>query len=180
MSSEEASYYAKLFLQNLEALSEASEDFLKQWEYAGGDSGRHRRKFETKFGRDHPCPPDTNECVCTHPIVENCYIQNKLTGKMVVCGNCCIERFIGSTAMRCEECGEGHKNRLDNYCKECRGGIIDFGTTHKGKTFLNVFKSHPQYCQWAISKQQSTGLLGSYGTMDPFKKWLRGRTDKLI
>ena len=39
---------------------------------------------------------DENTCLCGHyPIKELCTIQNKITKKEAVVGNCCVNKFIG-------------------------------------------------------------------------------------
>jgi hypothetical protein len=35
-----------------------------------------------------------NNCLCGHPIIENCEIQNIYNDNIVIVGNCCIKKFI--------------------------------------------------------------------------------------
>jgi hypothetical protein len=35
-----------------------------------------------------------SECVCTHPIKDNCVIYNFFNGEELIVGNCCIKQFL--------------------------------------------------------------------------------------
>jgi hypothetical protein len=146
--------YDELFMQNLEKHSEKNNEipFILQWKYIGGDRGRHLRKYQTLFNKNPDIPHETR-CICTHKIQENCYIENKISGKQLVLGNCCINRYLETTDQLCEHCKTPHPNRKDNYCSDCRGGILKFGK-YKGKTFRYVLNHDINYCNW-ISKQES-------------------------
>ncbi|MDD4930620.1 MAG: hypothetical protein PHG66_00505 [Candidatus Colwellbacteria bacterium] len=121
--------YAKRFNEALYNLSE--HDFKKQWIYIGGDTGYHKSKFVTEF-KDENAPSHKTTCICSKEITENCYIKNKITGVIVVTGNCCIKKYLGvDTSKSCSLCGSPHNNRLDNYCSICRGEIIFWKTQWK-------------------------------------------------
>ena len=157
-------YYSKLFLNNLAELSE--KDWTKQWIYIGGDTGRHLTKLKTKFGNEYKnfIPEHKNQCICTHVIEENCYIQNILNSSIVIVGNCCINRYLEQdTSKKCENCHQSHNNRIDNFCNECRGGIINFGK-HKGKSFAWVKKHDTDYCDWV----RSLDVLGGFDNFFTF------------
>ena len=50
-------------------------DQIKTWKYCGGDTDRHLNYFNLCC-KDEPLPEHAIECVCGHPIVENCYITS--------------------------------------------------------------------------------------------------------
>lgn len=109
-------------------LKENLGDFNK-WEYAGGNKGRHNNYFKIKFEYPTLPPPEENKCMCGHSIVEQCYIYNNETEELKVLGNCCIRKFIPKSGRTCEDCGDPHKNRKWNKCKDCVKYIcFDCGT----------------------------------------------------
>jgi hypothetical protein len=111
------------------------DEFIKNFKYTGGDGNRQGQHYddEKEFKanrhynywmttRNQPFPPPKGYCICETRINENCYAVDKRDNKTIVClGNCCIERFLGDNAKRtCERCEKPHRNRKDNFCKECR------------------------------------------------------------
>ena len=91
-----------------------------RWKYAGGDTGSHRRYFNMVYGEEYEIPIPESKCVCSHGIVENCYITN---GELwLTLGNCCIKRFLpkGCSGRTCGQCGKPHKNQKNNLCNDCR------------------------------------------------------------
>jgi hypothetical protein len=110
---------SNFYLENLTA--KLGRNFASEWIYAGGDYGCHKNYFELfndeeKFEE----PPHENFCACGHKIKINCYIYNKKLDKLTVLGSCCIKRFLNKPGRTCKDCGESHKNRVVNYCDECR------------------------------------------------------------
>ena len=147
--------YCYLFKQIVEQYSEKNSEipFLDQWKYIGGNEGRHLRKYITLFNK-RPDIQHKTKCICTHDINENCYIENIISGKQLVVGNCCINSYLETTDQLCEYCKAPHRNKKDNYCKVCRGGILKFGK-HKGKTFRYILNHYPDYCKWVIGIHSS-------------------------
>jgi hypothetical protein len=112
------------------------DEFIKNFKYTGGDGRRYgthndhvkdmkanRHLNYWNMTRNYEIhPPHKEYCICRTPIMENCYAVDKRDKEKLVClGNCCIERFLGDSAKRtCERCDEPHRNRKDNFCKECR------------------------------------------------------------
>lgn len=112
------------------------DEFIKNFKYTGGDGRRYgthndhvkdmkanRHLNYWNMTRNYEIhPPHKEYCICKTPIMENCYAVDKRDKEKLVClGNCCIERFLGDSAKRtCERCDEPHRNRKDNFCKECR------------------------------------------------------------
>lgn len=87
------------------------------WRYCGGRTGSHLNYFRLCCPEDD-LPPHAIECVCGHPIEENCYITNG--EEILILGNSCIKKFIPKSSRTCEECGCPHQNRKDNKCNDCR------------------------------------------------------------
>jgi len=112
--------------------TEAVNEFTKDnnWIYFGGDQnktaydnvGTHYKYFcqisTDYFGHIKHIPHD-DRCVCNHKIFQNCYIYNTKTDEFRVIGNCCIKKF-NLQGKTCSRCKAPHKNRKDNYCKDCR------------------------------------------------------------
>jgi hypothetical protein len=111
------------------------DEFIKNFKYTGGDGRRYgthddyekNRRANRHYNywmmtRNQLFPPHKEYCICKTPIMENCYAVDKRDKEKLVClGNCCIERFLGDSAKRtCERCEKPHRNRKDNFCKECR------------------------------------------------------------
>ena len=95
-----------------------------KWFYCGGDHGTHlsywllRNKTKKQMGKkEWSFPPHESTCACGHPIMRNCYISNKK--QILIIGNCCIKKFIHVKSRTCEECGNDHKNRNWNLCRDC-------------------------------------------------------------
>jgi hypothetical protein len=103
----------------------------KGWIYFGGgihvtihdkDVRNHYNYFIDRwpdYFRFKPCVPVEERCVCLTKISQQCYIINIKTKDIVVLGNCCIRRF-GLNGKTCSMCNAVHKNRSDNFCKDCR------------------------------------------------------------
>ena len=112
------------------------DEFINNFKYTGGDGNRQGQHYdeEKEFKanrhynywmmkrRGEKFPPPKGYCICETRINENCYAVDKRDNKKIVClGNCCIERFLGDNAKRtCERCEKPHRNRKDDFCKECR------------------------------------------------------------
>ena len=148
-------------------------NFLTEWEYAGGDDGGRWNYFRQKFGEDAKRPPYMDSCICGHDIIENCYIVNKLTKKILVVGTCCIKRFLPERFTRkCSLCGQAHQNRKDNICNDCRGtNVFKFGK-YKGKPYAEIFAKDPGYFRFITN-----GIFG-----EEVKEWMdvNGKSFPLI
>jgi hypothetical protein len=110
--------YYKQFISYLEACT--GDINVVNYRYAGGDTGRHANYWRTMGRTKAEMPPHKNICACGHEIDENCFIEHKSSGKLIVLGNCCIKRYIPDSGRTCERCGDPHKNRKDNRCNSCR------------------------------------------------------------
>lgn len=168
--------YRDILVGKLKKLSKYPEKYEEEWLYAGGNKGRHRSWWDLNY-RGKQMPPEEVECICTHHIKENCFIENKYTKKLYVIGNECIGHFIPAeegTRRRCKNCEEAHRNRKTPYCNDCRDYYcavcykkrktdgthckeckknlpekitIDFGK-YKGKKLLEIFSYDLDYCAW--------------------------------
>ena len=111
--------------------------FMNTWKYCGGDGNSRNGMENTIFKQNshlnywiilfggRAFPETKSHCVCNHWIVEQCYItndMNNMDGRLIVIGNCCIQKFLGeeNKGRTCKECGAAHKNRKDSFCKNCR------------------------------------------------------------
>lgn len=109
--------YTRCFHESLRELSVNNDDnYIDEWVYAGGDTGRHLNYFNIRYCGKIDIPMSSSRCICSHPIVENCYIENILDNKLVVVGNCCIKKFLKNNNKNrtCGICRTSHKNRKDN------------------------------------------------------------------
>ena len=113
------------FFENFKkALKElTSDDNPEHYIYYGGNHGSHLNYWMIICGNRGVKPPQFSDtCLCGHPIYNQCYIKHEASGKIIVCGNCCIKRFIPPQKRHrtCENCMHPHKNRRDNLCSGCR------------------------------------------------------------
>jgi len=65
--------FTKVLLAN--SVADNYQDAIQEWIYVGD-------------GDNHP-----NTCICGHPIIQNCLVDNKLNGNRLTIGNCCIKKF---------------------------------------------------------------------------------------
>lgn len=108
------------------------EDVMTHFVYAGGnpppsdssDQVRHYNYHKMAFPKA-PSINDVDHCVCSHPIVNNCFIydtrkQQHERNAYINVGNCCIKRFMKHSGRTCVLCKEPHHNRKNNLCNNCR------------------------------------------------------------
>ena len=75
-------------------------DDMKDYVYAGGNTGRHYNYFKDFFKKELKRKPKgwyfeyEDKCICGHNIKENCYIAHKITKEWLVLGNCCIKKIF--------------------------------------------------------------------------------------
>lgn len=122
--------YLVRFRKNLKKL--CGDDNLWHYKYYGGrdnnDCGKqHLTYWEQCHLPNEVFPPIENECLCEHWINENCFIKYiganpEGLNKILVIGNCCIKKYLPKELQgkTCNRCGLPHRNRKDNFCKECR------------------------------------------------------------
>lgn len=86
---------------------------LKEWE-----------KLWIHYHGTRPMPKSTNECICGQKGIRyNIYITDGT--RVITIGCICLRQFLPKIAESiskkyCDECMTPHKNRKDNYCKDCR------------------------------------------------------------
>nr|QBK91274.1 MAG: hypothetical protein LCPAC202_02480 [Pithovirus LCPAC202] len=162
---EKKNKYHRKFMEKL--IANSTTNFpLKEWKYVGGNSGRHSRWYQNLYP-DCAFPSSKNSCICSHPIIENCYIQNNNTNLILVVGNCCIKRFLPleSQGRACPKCQEPHRNRNDPWCDSCRGGILTVGH-HKGRSFRWILERKPYYGRFILG-------ISPRGELARLANWLR-------
>jgi len=142
--------YAEKFDLALRELSTNQENYLEEWVYAGGDSGRHARWFNLYYG-EMKMPPYQDECICTHPISEQCFIQNRITKELVVVGNCCIKCYLLNSGRTCLNCNKKHKKPEDHFSFWLRTLLKDeeslfLDGEYSLQSFEKVFESDRDYC----------------------------------
>jgi hypothetical protein len=120
----------KYFKRFCEALAERGltyEQVQAEYKYSGGNvdfnddmANEHSRYFNMCFPHDTQ-PERVFECLCDHPIKNNCYISKDFDyDTILILGICCIKRFEITSARTCAHCNVPHKNRTMNYCNGCK------------------------------------------------------------
>ena len=122
-------------------------------------------------------PEQQSSCVCGKRIKYNCYLRNKKNSKIIVCGSCCIKKFIvNGTCKQCPCCNKKHKRRKSLYCFDC--DILDKvkdWTIRFGKYKGMAFKDLPiGYVEWLIEKD-IYGKNSTYGNevIDKYIKMIK-------
>lgn len=125
-----------------------------EWVVAGGVydgsgmfSDSYYQQYFSKFAPVRPA--GASNCICTHPIENQCYIYNKNLNTFAVVGNCCVKNVMKINKKTCEFCGEGHSRRKANTCSACDkcNKKFNFGM-YKGTKFRDVYKKNKQYFTW--------------------------------
>jgi len=96
------------------------DDELKEYEYFGGEEGRHRN-FLIQRMRSYPelqLPPREEQCYCDHYIEKQCYLFNPDLHHVEVVGSCCIKRF--QKRRLCRTCKTPHSGTKYDQCQACR------------------------------------------------------------
>jgi hypothetical protein len=107
-------YYHEQFRKNLIAESqvETFEEALTLWEVTGV-----RIDFPT-------------ECICTHPIVENCIVHHVEDGRELIIGNKCINQFFPEKEReKAAKMFKEIKNKTRN-CEICKRRYTKVGSHH--------------------------------------------------
>lgn len=89
-----------------------SEEVLKRW----SDLWKH-------YFPNRPMPQPTEVCVCKQKHLRyNCYITDG--NEVIIIGRICMYQFIKKAKdymkKKCSKCFQTHRNRNNNYCKDCR------------------------------------------------------------
>ena len=120
MTSQINNIYFKNFCKNLEALGLTYEEVKRDYKYSGGSKGPHKNYFDLCFPIQD-IPEKVVNCLCEHPIQVNCYLSKDFEYDTILkLGNCCIKKFIDKSSRTCTHCDAPHKNRLFNYCNNCK------------------------------------------------------------
>lgn len=121
---------------SLEQKNAIIEDVEKNWYFCGGrdtkpdsetpcpyDTKAWKRLWEHHFG-NKPMPDSCEYCVCRQDGLRyNLFITDGQ--RTVTIGSVCMYQFLPRIASQvkakhCDRCMKTHKNRKDNYCKDCR------------------------------------------------------------
>ena len=116
----EGGYYRRLFYKNMKDIYGYEKKDMKDF-ICIGSSDTHQ---EIPCGLEHKIeiPEYTRECVCTHEIVENCYIWNCKTNEVIAIGNECVKKFLPEghgKVKRCGRCFKQNKKRKSKFCNKC-------------------------------------------------------------
>ena len=139
-----------LFIRTLKAVN----NNLDEWRYAGSPD-RIDIFEETVPGLPKPDP--VSHCICGAKIKhEHCIHSN---GHLFTIGGTCLtnhctkayREYCLTRNKRCAHCNEPTRAKKDEYCCECRGGILDWGK-YKGYTFRKILNLYPEYCAWAMNE----------------------------
>src|ERR1700710_2007566 len=93
--------FKKAILEN--SISTNYEDAIKEWipSFLGSSDG------------------PKSQCICTHEITENCHVQNLHSGKILVVGNVCINKFFPRPAILKFEQLQHERRLEERKTKDC-------------------------------------------------------------
>ena len=149
--SKSSEHYKEELYGSLRNMSEEGIDSLYQWKYIGGDKGYHYMALQKSIKNGevnmNDLPSHQEQCCCSHPIEEQCYVKNIYNEIVLVVGSSCIKRFM-NLDMNEEHWKEELKKKtvLDKVGKS----FVGFGK-YKDKTYEVAFKDD-KYCNWVISE----------------------------
>ena len=141
---------------------ETGDDNPENFIYYGGDTGRHLNYWDLHTRGQIESPPRQDTCLCGHHIQEQCYIKHKDSGKILICGNCCIKRYIPAANRQrmCSVCKQPHKNKKNNLCNECREDHLHECTNCR-RFFKNPWvKSEEECICWTCREKPCEGGCG--------------------
>jgi len=122
-----ASYYNKLFIENMDLLHNYKQKDFKDFICIGSSITHCDIPFCWRTNVN--LPPLTTRCVCTKKIVENCWIMNKYTSEVLVVGNHCVKRFLKQEnwkLKRCMGCGDPSLKRTSEFCDKCENEFAEY------------------------------------------------------
>lgn len=111
--------------KQLEKMKISQEIIKKNYEYFGGNYSEHLTFFCNQrhiYTLDHISEYIKDNCeTCSRKTKNKLLLINQDLDYYSVCERCCSN--FGKMPKKhgiCEDCGEEHRNRSDNYCNECR------------------------------------------------------------
>tara|TARA_R110000868_G_C10665664_1_gene746168 strand:- start:3 stop:647 length:645 start_codon:yes stop_codon:yes gene_type:complete len=153
------------------------------------DVGRYLDKLNTKMNNylkiskldNFEWPEYSHNCMCSHWIIKQCYIQNIITREILVVGDCCIKHF--KIKKKCIGCNKNHGRTKYNICNDCEKNkkkelklskftqkiesekkieqqkkiykydnkILKF-SKHKFKTYKYIYDNHLDFIEWCEKK----------------------------
>jgi len=116
----EGGYYRRLFYKNMKDIYGYEKKDMKDF-ICIGSSVTHT---DIPCGLEHQIeiPPYTLNCICTHEIVENCYIWNCKDNNVIAIGNECVKKFLPEghgKVNRCGRCYKQNRKRKSKFCNDC-------------------------------------------------------------
>jgi|SRR5690554_1426540 len=142
-------------------------NFMKYLEFCGdSDLDNYWGYLDEEKALDHgvKIPPYMNNCICTHWIEKNCYIQSKKNPDLVlVVGSECIKKVMDREdyLKRCTICKERYKGPY-KACKECRETVIEVDGEFNPEFIvkfgkysgcpINELLEDRGYCKWMIKQ----------------------------
>lgn len=122
-------YYHRKFVEALIAKSRADtfEEALLEWRVTGV-----RIDFPT-------------HCICTHPIVENCIVENVADGRELIIGSCCIRNFFPEEERAKMETKLKELKRKTRDCPVCNRRYNKEGALHD--RMCNTCYQHNSVCE---------------------------------
>jgi len=123
--------YKNKIIEGLKKKNETIDSLKKNYEYIGGNFGEHLEYLQSRLLCEQYDNYDINGFI--HDTMENnCDICGRSNKKKLCIWNVREEiislcfpcnkymKIIENKAKMCDDCGEPHKNRRDNYCNTCR------------------------------------------------------------
>ena len=113
-------YYAKLFYKNMAEIYGYKKENMKDFICIG--SNKTHPEIPSGLAHKVDIPDLVTECVCTHPIDENCWIWNNKTNEVIAIGNHCVNKFLPEghgKVNRCHKCFLKNTRRKSKFCKVC-------------------------------------------------------------
>lgn len=116
----EGGYYRRLFYKNMKDIYGYEKKDMKDFICIG--SSETHQDIPSGLEYKIEIPPYTKECVCTHTIVENCYIWNCIDNNVIAIGNECVKKFLPEghgKVKRCGKCYRQNRKRKSKFCNDC-------------------------------------------------------------
>jgi hypothetical protein len=112
-------------------------DFLSNWRYIGGSSGKHSDYLKFIHGIELTIE-DIDilqvQCICGVKICNRVFISDG--NRVITIGIECVVTFFEEDCRKniknkCTNCGEYHRNRIGTLCSDCREAVKPWNETPK-------------------------------------------------
>lgn len=173
---------------------DAYEKAYNECEYAGGMEGKAKKYFYQNWLPSHPeidaievmklesiLGPNNkldsvHACICKHYIHYRMLVYHKPTKQLICVGKCCIKKFM-MDSKQCALCGKEHKNRSNNYCKDCRKTKMIKKGEFKGKPFEHMVLHETERCFEAM---KSVNFSKEFSELNMWMKDKSGKSPEII